>query len=134
MKMYDKQRILRILDGKEQIRAFDMPLSFRSNVNMNALKSNVNNIKSKPTNKSFISSIKSNLASIQADREEWKDYYNKDVFDNYNNIKSICKKLCSEYIRILNSISDNDDIDSSLRREINRCILDLDGDMSNIFR
>lgn len=112
----------------------DMPLSFKSNLNKSALKSNVKNIIAQPNNQNFIDSLMSNLDSIQSDRLEWNDYSRKNMFNDYSNLKLICKKLCKEYIDILNNVSDNRKISQKLRNAINRCILNLDADMSNIFR
>lgn len=105
----------------------DMPLSFRSNVDMSALKSNVANLKANPKN---VNSLTSNLESINADRIEWHKFDDDGTFKENANLKAICKNLAKAYITELNKVSD---VDSTIRDKINRTILNLSADLTNIF-
>lgn len=106
----------------------DMPLTFRSNLNLSALKSNVQNFLSNPEN---TSSLVSNLRSIDADIEEWKSYASRGTFRDNPNLKDICRKLAEEYLNILDKASD---VKSSIRNDINRVIANIANVKSNYLR
>ena len=122
---YKYDPISKILIKTKDSATKDMPLSFKSNLDLSELKSNVRNLISKPDDPTFISLLEKQLRAIQADRKEWGLFHKRNMFYDYPKIRSACNKLCNEYIEVLKNLSDNKDIDKDLRNKVNKCILDL---------
>lgn len=79
----------------------DMPLMFKSNVNMQSLKSNIDNVKNKP-NETYINSLNANIQGIIADIEEIKGYEKEGKFNESPALKLSCKNLTAQYYKLLN--------------------------------
>ena len=79
----------------------DMPLMFKSNVNMQSLKSNIDNVKNKP-NETYINSLNANIQGIIADIEEIKGYEKEGKFNESPALKFSCKNLTAQYYKLLN--------------------------------
>lgn len=79
----------------------DMPLMFKSNVNMQSLKSNIDNVKNKP-NETYINSLNANIQGIIADIEEIKSYEKDGKFNESPALKFSCKNLTAQYYKLLN--------------------------------
>ena len=79
----------------------DMPLMFKSNVNMQSLKSNIDNVKNKP-NETYINSLNANIQGIIADIEEIKSYEKEGKFNESPALKFSCKNLTAQYYKLLN--------------------------------
>ena len=79
----------------------DMPLMFKSNVNMQSLKSNIDNVKNKP-NETYINSLNANIQGIIADIEEIKGYEKDGKFNESPALKFSCKNLTAQYYKLLN--------------------------------
>lgn len=79
----------------------DMPLMFKSNVNMQSLKSNIDNVKNKP-NETYINSLNANVQGIIADIEEIKGYEKEGKFNESPALKLSCKNLTAQYYKLLN--------------------------------
>ena len=79
----------------------DMPLMFKSNVNMQSLKSNIDNVKNKP-NETYINSLNANIQGIIADIEEIKSYEKDGKFNESPALKLSCKNLTTQYYKLLN--------------------------------
>lgn len=79
----------------------DMPLMFKSNVNMQSLKSNIDNVKNKP-NETYINSLNANIQGIIADIEEIKSYEKDGKFNESPALKFSCKNLAAQYYKLLN--------------------------------
>lgn len=79
----------------------DMPLMFKSNVNMQSLKSNIDNVKNKP-NETYINSLNANIQGIIADIEEIKGYEKEGKFNESPALKFSCKNLMAQYYKLLN--------------------------------
>lgn len=79
----------------------DMPLMFKSNVNMQSLKSNIDNVKNKP-NETYINSLNANIQGIIADIEEIKGYEKDGKFNESPALKFSCKNLTTQYYKLLN--------------------------------
>lgn len=79
----------------------DMPLMFKSNVNMQSLKSNIDNVKNKP-NETYINSLNANVQGIIADIEEIKSYEKDGKFNESPALKLSCKNLTAQYYKLLN--------------------------------
>ena len=79
----------------------DMPLMFKSNVNMQSLKSNIDNVKNKP-NETYINSLNANIQGVIADIEEIKGYEKEGKFNESPALKFSCKNLTAQYYKLLN--------------------------------
>lgn len=79
----------------------DMPLMFKSNVNMQSLKSNIDNVKNNP-NERYINSLNANLQGILADTKEINDYVKEGKFEESPALKLSCKNLMAQYYKLLN--------------------------------
>lgn len=79
----------------------DMPLMFKSNVNMQSLKSNIENVKNNP-NERYINSLNANLQGILADTKEINDYVKEGKFEESPALKLSCKNLMAQYYKLLN--------------------------------
>ena len=74
---------------------------FKSNVNMQSLKSNIDNVKNKP-NETYINSLNANVQGIIADIEEIKGYEKEGKFNESPALKFSCKNLTAQYYKLLN--------------------------------
>lgn len=93
----------------------DMPMKFRSNISLEAFKSNVDSLKQKyeqcetkadvkrmlEEETSLLKSLKSNFDGALADIEEFKKYEKNGTFDKEPNILTQAKKLTSAYQKLL---------------------------------
>ena len=89
----------KVFDSTSAIK--DMPLMFKSNVNMQSLKSNIDNVKNKP-NETYINSLNANIQGIIADIEEIKGYEKEGKFNESPALKFSCKNLTAQYYKLLN--------------------------------
>ena len=95
------EELFKYIDNIKDSAIKDMPLMFKSNVNMQSLKSNIDNVKNKP-NETYINSLNANIQGIIADIEEIKGYEKEGKFNESPALKFSCKNLTAQYYKLLN--------------------------------
>ena len=95
------EELFKYIDNIKDSKIKDMPLMFKSNVNMQSLKSNIDNVKNKP-NETYINSLNANIQGIIADIEEIKGYEKEGKFNESPALKFSCKNLTAQYYKLLN--------------------------------
>ena len=95
------EELFKYIDNIKDSTIKDMPLMFKSNVNMQSLKSNIDNVKNKP-NETYINSLNANIQGIIADIEEIKGYEKEGKFNESPALKFSCKNLTAQYYKLLN--------------------------------
>lgn len=95
------EELFKYIDNIKDSAVKDMPLMFKSNVNMQSLKSNIDNVKNKP-NETYINSLNANIQGIIADIEEIKGYEKEGKFNESPALKFSCKNLMAQYYKLLN--------------------------------
>lgn len=95
------EELFKYIDNIKDSVIKDMPLMFKSNVNMQSLKSNIDNVKNKP-NETYINSLNANIQGIIADIEEIKGYEKEGKFNESPALKFSCKNLTAQYYKLLN--------------------------------
>lgn len=95
------EELFKYIDNIKDSAIKDMPLMFKSNVNMQSLKSNIDNVKNKP-NETYINSLNANVQGIIADIEEIKGYEKEGKFNESPALKFSCKNLTAQYYKLLN--------------------------------
>lgn len=95
------EELFKYIDNIKDSAIKDMPLMFKSNVNMQSLKSNIDNVKNNP-NERYINSLNANIQGIIADIEEIKGYEKEGKFNESSALKFSCKNLTAQYYKLLN--------------------------------
>lgn len=103
----------------------DVPIRFVANVSESALALNVEKLLKNPND---YHSLKSNLNSIMSDIKEWRQYSTQGLFKTNKDLLKTCKNKAQTYIRLLNKVSN---IKSSIQKDINRTILNIDAALTN---
>ena len=103
----------------------DVPIRFVANVSESALALNVEKLLKNPND---YHSLKSNLDSIMSDIREWRQYSTQGLFKTNKDLLKTCKNKAQTYIRLLNKVSN---IKSSIQKDINRTILNIDAALTN---
>ena len=95
------EELFKYIDNIKDSVIKDMPLMFKSNVNMQSLKSNIENVKNNP-NERYINSLNANIQGVIADIEEIKGYEKEGKFNESPALKFSCKNLTAQYYKLLN--------------------------------
>lgn len=105
----------------------DMPMAFKSNVRMESFVSNIKLVKSKP-DATNVNSIGANIHGIMADIQEWQKMSNDYIFDDAENIRVQCRRLCDKYLDLLQDkelIKNAESVDKSIGNSIYKAISSL---------
>ena len=95
------EELFKYIDNIKDSKIKDMPLMFKPNVNMQSLKSNIENVKNNP-NERYINSLNANIQGVIADIEEIKGYEKEGKFNESPALKFSCKNLTAQYYKLLN--------------------------------
>ena len=115
--------------------AKDSPVKFLPNLNIEAFKKNIANMKK---DSSSLNSFKANLNSILADVDDWRRYATQQTaFDDMEDLRVNCLARCNLYIKLLSNVATDKavlaNLDNETKSLINKCINNLNAAKSNYF-